>query len=99
MPGDGTRGNVNEPSWLAAAGVVTGAAEAAVRLSDAARAPAIAATPRPAAVRARARRRSCLMLIMTGLPCLSSGAGAALPWCRAGVRGRGRAGFTGLTKI
>ena len=43
MPGDGVRGNVNEPSWLAAAGVATGAAEAAVRLSDAARAPAIAA--------------------------------------------------------
>ena len=54
MPGDGTRANVNEPSWLAAAGVATGAAEAAVRLSDAARVPAIAAAPRPAVVRVSA---------------------------------------------
>jgi hypothetical protein len=67
MPGDGTRAKVNE--WLlAGAAVVTGAADAAVRLSDAASAPPATATV--AAPRYRSERRlSCLVVIMTGLPC------------------------------
>ena len=57
MPGDGTRRKVNAPLWRA---LVTGAADAAVRL----RAPATAVTATPAVAQVTARRRRCLVIGM-----------------------------------
>jgi hypothetical protein len=54
MPGDGTRRKVNAPLWRA---LVTGAADAAVRL----RAPATAVTATPAVAQVTARRRRLLV--------------------------------------
>ena len=57
MPGDGTRPKVNAPLCRA---LVTGAADAAVRL----RAPATAVTASPAVAHVTARRRSLLVIRM-----------------------------------
>ena len=57
MPGDGTRPKVNAPLCRA---LVTGAADAAVRLS----APATAVTASPAVAHVTARRRSLLVIRM-----------------------------------
>ena len=57
MPGDGTRPNVNAPLCRA---LVTGAADAAVRL----RAPATAVTASPALAHVTARRRRLLVIRM-----------------------------------
>src|SRR5689334_18911798 len=62
MPGEGTSANVNGPLLEA---LVTGAADAAVRLSALAAATAAA----PAAAQVTARRRRCLTMSIGLLPC------------------------------
>src|SRR6185312_9201246 len=67
--------------------LVTGAADAAVRL----RAPATAVTASPAVAHVTARRRRLLVIRMNA-PCFASRA-PRRGRCRAGVRSAGRAGF------
>jgi len=71
MPGEGTSANVTGPLLEA---LVTGAADAPVRLSALAAATAAA----PAAAQVTARRRRCLVMFMHA-PLFSGGATAARP--------------------
>src|SRR5215472_3319049 len=106
MLGDGTSANVNELAWRAEALV----ADAGVRPTETARAPAIAVLPRPAAVQARVRRLRFLILRMRGSPYRDAaswrrrraGAHAGRPVagrCQAGVRSAERPGFNGISVI
>src|SRR5512146_479582 len=85
MPGEGTSANVKGPP---AEALVTGAAEAAVRLSALAAATAAA----PAAAQVTARRRRCLTMSMVA-PLCSAAAPGRRGRCRAGVRSARLAGF------
>src|SRR5690348_12586033 len=86
MPGEGTSANVNGPLLEA---LVTGAADAAVRLSALAAATAAA----PAAAQVTARRRRCLTMSIGFAPLWSAAAPRRRGRCRAGVRSARLTGF------